>query len=104
MNCFINQLLFFGLMNNGTLVPNTRSRCDSMDTCVNDMCQLTHKDGVDMVCFVSHGDYIATSGFIKPLLLSTSIILFIYSLVITGIFIHYYKNKDTSRHKLYEEI
>lgn len=98
MNCFINQLLFFGLMNNGTLVPNTRARCDSMNACVNDMCRLTHKEGVDMVCFVSYGNYIETSDIIKLILLSTSIILFVYSVCITCIFCHY-----TSKTK-YEEI
>jgi hypothetical protein len=86
-------------MTNFSLIPNTTTTCNSIDKCVNDMCQLGNTEGVGMVCFMSNGDYIQTSDLIKPLLLAISIILFIYSIVITWMFYNH-----TTKNKVYENV
>ena len=76
-------------MANYSIVPNTTSTCNSMESCVNRMCELSHANNVDMVCFMSDGSSIPMNNIITPLLTATSVVLFVYSVVITWLFYHH---------------
>lgn len=82
MNCFMN-MIYFGLMSNFTLVPNTTSTCSSKDLCITSMCELSKQ--VDIVCFVPSGDYIETIDLVVPILCSIILFLGLYGVFITCI-------------------
>jgi hypothetical protein len=89
MNCFIN-LLYFGMMANFTVVPNTTATCNSQTGCINKMCQLSKN--VDFVCFNTSGEFDYGGDFITSMLLSIIFALTIYSVFIT--FVTLYWKKD----------
>ena len=93
MNCFINQLLYFGLMANFTVVPNTTSTCSSKDLCVSNMCELAHQPHVDIVCFMPSADYIQTTDVIIPILCSIILFLVLYSIMMTFVAWYHWHNR-----------
>lgn len=97
MNCFINQLLYFGLMYNYTTVANTTSVCNNMSQCVNNMCSLMLNPQVDVICFMPDGHYIndtntKTDDGPITLLIGMNIVLLLYSIIISGVALYNYKN------------
>lgn len=88
MNCFI-KLLYFGVMANLTLIPNTTSTCSS--NCVTDMCQLSKN--VPVVCFTPSTDYIETVDLLVPILSSIILFLTMYSIIMTFTAWYHWRNR-----------
>lgn len=91
MNCF-TELLYFGLMANFTLVPNTTSTC-SQTNCVTSMCELAHQPYVDIVCFVASSDYIESDNIVIPILCSVILFLVLYSVLMTFVAWYHWHNR-----------
>ncbi len=91
MNCFIN-LLYFGLMANFTVAPNTTNICSSKDECVTSMCELSHQEDVNLVCFMSDGSYNNDTNILTIVFIFIIVFLSMYSVLTTLIIWCYFKN------------
>ena len=85
MDCFINNLFYFALFSNLSVVPNTSTTCNSKDSCVSSMCQLAHQKDVSIVCFMAGPEYQSDTNTVIPVLSCIILALFIYSMFMTGV-------------------